>query len=260
MYGMYGDFDSFYNEPFVQTPSAATEAFGVAGVMLGILCVFYFAVFAFGIASYILQSIGIYTVAKRRGIHNPWLAWIPVGVLWILGSISDQYQYVVKGRVRNRRKILLGLSVAMVALTIVSVISVIVMTVAAIVGESAATAGVGVLLLVLFYLALVVMAIIVMVYTYITMYDLYASCDPNNATIYLVLSILINVTLPFFVFFSRKKDLGMPPRKAGPQPVPEPVLPTAEEIPAEPACEEVPVVEETPEAEEVPAETTEETE
>jgi len=240
-------------EPFTEMPGATSEAFGVVGALLGVMAVFYLLIFAFGIVSYILQSIGIYTVAKRRGIHNPWLAWIPVGVLWILGSISDQYQYVVKGRVRNRRKVLLGLSIAIVASSVVAGVSAIVMAVAAIVGDSATTAGVGILLTVLFYLAVVVSALILTVYTYIVLYDLFASCDPYNATTYLVLSIFFSVAMPFFIFFSRKKDGGMPPRKAEPQPAPRPVLPVVEQAPAE----ETPVAEspaEEPQVEENPVE------
>src|SRR5699024_11895073 len=56
---------------------------------------------------YIFQSCSLYSIAKRRGISNPGLAWVPVAFVWILGSVSDQYQYVVRGKVCNRRKILL---------------------------------------------------------------------------------------------------------------------------------------------------------
>ena len=46
---------------------------------------------------------------------------------------------------------------------------------------------------------------------YIALYKVYKSCTPKNATLYLVLSIVVSVTQPFFVFFSRNKDEGMPP-------------------------------------------------
>ena len=54
MNGYYMFPDIYGYEHYVETPTAATEAFGIAGVMLGILVVFYFAVLAFGIVSYIL--------------------------------------------------------------------------------------------------------------------------------------------------------------------------------------------------------------
>ena len=59
--------------------------------------------------SYVLTALAIYTIAKRRGLNKPWLAWIPVVDVWLLGSLSDQYQYVVRGRNRSKRKSLLVL-------------------------------------------------------------------------------------------------------------------------------------------------------
>ena len=58
----------------------------------------------FGIAAYILTALAIYRISCRRGLNNPWLAWIPVVNCWILGSISDQYRYVAKGETKNKRK------------------------------------------------------------------------------------------------------------------------------------------------------------
>ena len=42
------------------------------------------------VASYVLTALALYTVARRRGLKNPWLAWIPVASAWIVGSLSDQ--------------------------------------------------------------------------------------------------------------------------------------------------------------------------
>ena len=57
-----------------------------------------------GIAAYVLRAWGMYAIAKRRGINNPWMSWVPVLDLWVLGCISDQYQYGVKDKICNRRK------------------------------------------------------------------------------------------------------------------------------------------------------------
>ena len=43
-----------------------------------------------GIAFYVLKSIGLSTLAKNRGIENPWLAWIPVADLYILGLLVGE--------------------------------------------------------------------------------------------------------------------------------------------------------------------------
>ena len=63
-----------------------------------------------GIASYVLTSLALYTLASRRGIRKAWLSWVPVLNVWIVGSLSDQYRYVVKGQVKSKRKILLTLN------------------------------------------------------------------------------------------------------------------------------------------------------
>ena len=100
----------------------SVETTGVAGTALGIIAIVlvtYLLTFGLAIVMYILQSLGIYTIAQRRGIKHPWMAWLPVTNLWILGSISDQYRYVALGQVRNRRKVLLGLCIAMLALGLV---------------------------------------------------------------------------------------------------------------------------------------------
>ena len=83
-------------------------------IELGLLPVLFSALpsMALVIATYVLTALSYYTVACRRGLKNPWLAWIPVANLWLLGSISDQYRYVVKGEYKSKRKILLGLGIA----------------------------------------------------------------------------------------------------------------------------------------------------
>jgi len=97
----------------------SVETTGAAGAALGIIAIVlvsYLLTFVLTIVMYILQSLGIYTIAQRRGIRNPWMAWLPVTNMWILGSIADQYRYVACGQIRNRRKVLLGMSIAMLAL------------------------------------------------------------------------------------------------------------------------------------------------
>ena len=59
------------------------------------------------IGAYVFSSLALYTVAQRRGLNKPWLAWVPVVNCWILGSLSDQYRYVVRGENKSKRKIFL---------------------------------------------------------------------------------------------------------------------------------------------------------
>ncbi len=200
-----------------------------------------------GLLVYILQALTLYTVAKRRGIHKPWLAWIPLANVWILGSVSDQYQYVVKGQVKNKRKILLGLdiTIAVIASLITAVIAWMVIDFlgalrdfpGTVISEpadildllvSVLTYNIGLLVSVaLLSIPMAVIAIIQAVYFWMAMYDLFRSCDPNNSTLYLVLSLLGNFVVAgvygVFMILCRDKDLGMPPRKPAAVPPREPI-------------------------------------
>ena len=70
------------------------------------------------LVGYVLLAFGLYTVAKRRGVRNPWLAWIPFGQSWMLGCISDQYRQVALCETKNRRKVLLGTRISMMVISI----------------------------------------------------------------------------------------------------------------------------------------------
>ena len=221
------------------------------------------------IVGYVLRSISLYTIAKRRGIANPWLAWVPVAWVWVLGSISDQFRYVTKAQVKNKRTTLLVMQI----ISVVASVAVIVVTIISAVKffEFAMYAGEDELLheSLSFFFRMMGMAMLLLGYAlaqaiviYIALYDVYMSLNPNNAVLFLVLSIFFGVTQPFFLFFNRKKDGGMPPRCDVPQPpvnyVPE--VPVQE---TEPAMIEAPVEEEAPAeeteapAEEAPVEETE---
>ena len=62
-------------------------------------------------AGYVLSAAAIYVIARRRGLRKPWMAWVPVLNVWLLGSLSDQYQYVVKRKNTSRRTWLLVLNI-----------------------------------------------------------------------------------------------------------------------------------------------------
>lgn len=182
----------------------------------------------FGIAAYILTAIAIYTISRRRGLRKPWLAWVPVLNCWLLGSISDQYQYVVKGENKNKRKWLLSLNIVK-AVLISSVTVLGIVTAGGIIfsiNDAEMMRAINGPLMAILGLALPLAAagIALCVIRYMALYDVYRSMDPSNAVLYLVLSILFSPTEPFFLFFNREKDQGMPPRKQRPvyeQPIPE---------------------------------------
>lgn len=206
------------------------------GIATGIFLIFYLLMLGFSLVSYVLNAVGMYRIAKRRGIHHAWLAWIPIGNNWLLGSISDHYQYVAKKKVTGRRKILLLLNIILFVVTCLFAVGV----AAIAVGHTGGTDGaivLGVALGVITYLGMLGLSIAITVFCYIAYYDLFQSCRPNNSVLFLVLGILFNVTLPFFVFACSGSDKGMPARRAQQPPV---QIPYQEPMAAE---EEIPVVE-----------------
>ena len=170
------------------------------------------------LATYILSSLALYTLAKRRGLNRPWLAWIPLINCWIIGSLSDQYRYVVKGEIKSKRKVLLTLNILTTVLGAVAVGICIAMAVGIaggfmnnigpapmmekVLGPVVAVAGLS--------LPMVGMVIAAAVIRYMALYDVYRSCNPRRAELYQVLSIIFPVTAPVFLFLCRKKDLGFP--------------------------------------------------
>lgn len=218
MYDIYPDMDMGLG---------GDEAFGVTFLLFYL---FYFLIVGLvGLVTYVLTSWGTYSIAKRRGIHNPWLAWIPVGNVWILGCISDQYRYVARGQVKNKRKALLVLNILLyIALILffvlffVFIFSFFDSTLSGALGstcqinspETVIENSIGTILgMVFVYLVMLGVSVASTILQYMALYDLYASCDPSNKTLYLVLNIFVSITLPIFIFICRNKDLGMPPKK-----------------------------------------------
>lgn len=179
------------------------------------------------LAIYVLTALALYTIAKRRGIKNPWLAWIPYANVWLLGCIADQYRYVALGENKNRRKVLLGLRIAqeVIAIAVLVLCFSVLFSILSVgldnlemMDDMMASEMLSTILgpmagMLLLCLPLLVVAIIYVVFYYIALHDIYKSCDPSNAALYLVLSILFNITQPIFLMICRNKDDGMPPRQ-----------------------------------------------
>lgn len=173
------------------------------------------------LVTYIFGSIGLYTIARSRGLRHAWLAWIPIADSWVLGSVSDQYRYVVRGQIRSSRNVLLILNIISVVLGILSTVLFLGGIASFFNGLSYGIYGEAQLLR-LFRPGIVVLILMVIlagvsiayaIFYFIALNDVYVSCDPANSTLYLVFSILFRVTEPFFLFFSRERELGMPPRR-----------------------------------------------
>ena len=198
------------------------------------------------IAGYVLTALALYSMAQRRHIAHAWISWLPVADSWILGSLSDQYRYVVKGQVKSKRKLLLTLNIISTIVSTVlfflsfhSIIRMLLMImegtdevlmVERIFSGLMRTSGILLLMLPLIIWKKVL--------TFMALYDVYQSCEPRNAVMYLVLSILFPMIRPIFLFVVRDQEQGMPPRRQEAPREPFMSMPPAQ--PAAPAEETVP--------------------
>ncbi|MBZ4669212.1 MAG: hypothetical protein PWP07_1060 [Epulopiscium sp.] len=61
---------------------------------LGLAFVLVFAVIF--IVLYVLKSIGLFGMAKKAGIENSWLAWIPVADMYIMGKLVGKIKLFIR--------------------------------------------------------------------------------------------------------------------------------------------------------------------
>lgn len=199
------------------------------------------------IALYVLQAIGLYTIAKRRNIAHAWLAWVPVGSVWILGSIADDY-LARTGRKTSLRIWLVILAAAVLVLSVAILVGSVtmltrVLTVNEVLDVVMEASGMGndlyapteeemieelallleerltdqlldetlsdVIFLVIASLAMAVVGIAAAILEYVCLHRVFASCDPANKTVFLLLSIFFSLG-PVFLFVCRNKDDGLP--------------------------------------------------
>lgn len=166
---------------------------------------------------YILNALGLYKIANRRGICHAWLAWIPLGDAWILGRISDQYQALALQRQKKRGLILLLLQSTQCILYVL----ILVLFFTGLAGLEADATEVRFLTAMIpaFVVMLIATAgsIAAAVFTYLAKYDLFRSCDPKNAVAYLIGCLIVKFVIPtleilqpILVLICCKKDDGMP--------------------------------------------------
>ena len=183
----------------------------VYGVILSLVSIFS------GL-QYILTSIGLYVMAKNRGIKAPILAWIPIGNVWIIGSLADFFDSL-EGKNKNWKKVLMTLALitlGLFALFLLIYFSVFVVVFG--VMDSGAPQGIFVVMMVILAIALYGVLILgtVMATTHsmvliICVYKIYEAMVPERSVKYLLISLLVPAGQGFCLFACRKNTAGIPP-------------------------------------------------
>lgn len=216
------------------------------------------------IGSFLLQAVSLCSIARRRRLSCPWLAWFPIASGWVLGNLSDDYQKKVRKKIRHKRRVLPALEGA-IAFTLLASERILDW----LLGFWARHITVAICAT-----QLLVLLLLWQIYRLRCLYDVYESCSPDSSVAFLIWSAVIPLLIPFFLLADRKSSFGMHRREA-PYAIPvycpeTPQEPSAEEPAEQGTATEVPVPEqesatvvpvpemEQPEREEMPNEPSEE--
>lgn len=180
-------------------------AMGVAFAVL-VLC---FVAMVVGIASYVMTSLSLYTIAKRRDINHAWLAWIPIANYWTLGSIADEYDER-NGLKKRWAKTLIVLYVIFYVAFIVVYVATLATMFMGITGTSDLEMQIMNMItpLIVLYLLLVlvmIFSIAFMVCYYISLYKIFESTVPKHSLLCMIISILVPLGLPICLMCCRNK-------------------------------------------------------
>lgn len=202
------------------------------GIAYVLLLIFYIVLLAWigvvniaAIAGYVLQGYALQRIATRRGINKPWLAWIPVAQSFMLGKVADNYRQKVLGKKSKKAKLLTISHIAWLAWSVIEwLICMVGAVCVAIVGTYIPDAEVLIAIPAILYgivcwvnvFIIMALAMLYTVLMFLALNDVYASCDPKNKKLYLILSIAVEVVIGLparavFLMLSMNKDGGMIP-------------------------------------------------
>jgi len=123
------------------------------------------------IALYVLSSLGLMKIAQSKGVENAWLAWIPVGNLYIMGKAVGPFKLIV------------DISKPEIILPVLSL------------------CGIIPLIGILFSIAVVILY-------YGALYNIYSQYKGESATVMLILSIVLFFMGPIYLFNIGRKASG----------------------------------------------------
>ncbi len=163
--------------------------------------ILYLVVLGIVIASYVLQSLSLYGIAKKRDINNAWLAWVPIANCWIMGSITDDFD-AQNGQKRKWRVTLLTLAVIVIASVIIFYAIFIAMAIAMAISSSymaepPISEFIGFVIgIYIFCFVMASAATLLQAINCICMFKMFEFIVPKKAVKYLILSIIVPLAYP----------------------------------------------------------------
>lgn len=199
-----------------------------------ILLIFYMLyslfVMAYGAYAYIGMGLGGFRMARKIGMTNPWMFWIPMANVYAMGNLADQQAALCEGRSTAFRKKMLAWNIVIICAALFFVIAMVPILVVATVHGTMDENGtvtipeaymedlVGPSLFFLFsLLVLLVLSVIYLVVYYKVLYRIFKLYAPDGAVGLLILSIFVNAAIPavFLILSGKEPALPMPARGEG---------------------------------------------
>lgn len=163
--------------------SQSDNFWAVMPMVMSILGIILAIALVIGIICYVFNSIGLYSMAKKRNFDHPWLAWIPIAKNYLLGSLINDDVSISSWHIPYAKIFLplmgMALSMVMAFLSFIPYL--------------------GVFLGIILSLAL-------SFYYYTAQFWLYSIYDKDHRVLYLVLSVIFPFLGPIFVFMIRNND------------------------------------------------------
>lgn len=199
-------------------------------ILMVFYMLYYLFVMAYGVYAYIGMGLGGFRMARKIGMTNPWMFWIPMANVYAMGNLADQQAALCEGRSTAFRKKMLAWNIVIICAALLFVIAMIPILVVATVHGTMDENGtvtipeaymndlVGPSLFFLFsLLVLLVISVIYLVVYYKVLYRIFKLYAPDGAVGLLILSIFVNAAIPavFLILSGKEPALPMPARGEG---------------------------------------------
>ena len=188
--------------------------------------IFYCLVMVCAAYAYVFVSLGGQRMARKVGMSNPWMFWIPCANVYAMGNLADTQATLCEGKNTTYRKKMLAWSIVVACAAIPWAIAYTVFMVAAAANGLLDENGVLITLdgaslepligptLFLLAVSLVFLAlyIVYVVIYYKTLYRIYKLYAPNGAAGLIVLSVFVSVAIPAVFLKLSEREPVLTPR------------------------------------------------
>lgn len=188
--------------------------------------IFYCLVMVYAAYAYVFVSLGGQRMARKVGMSNPWMFWIPCANVYAMGNLADTQATLCEGKNTTYRKKMLTWTIVVACIAIVWAIAFSVFIVVAAAngmldanGDLVTLDGfdpdalIGpALFFLLTSLAFLVLYIVYLVIYYKALYRIYKLYAPDGAAGLVVLSIFVSVAIPAVFLSLSKREPVLPSR------------------------------------------------